>query len=248
MQASDVIFCEDTRHSLKLLRHYGIEKHLESFHDFSDEARLERIKTFLEEGKTLSYISDAGTPLLSDPGFEIVRFFKEHDIEYDVIPGASALLPALQLSGMPTDRFLFAGFLPRKVSEIRQMLTSLEHVSATLVFYQSPKRIHRSLSEMAAVWPNRVVAVVKEVTKLYQQVKRGLPGELVSVFTDGEKGEFVIVVAPPGVENVDKNAADIRREFQLLLDCDVSRKQAARFLAKKYKLGGKELYRQSLDW
>jgi len=202
----------------------------------------------LDEGKTLSYISDAGTPLLSDPGFEIVRFFKEHDIEYDVIPGASALLPALQLSGMPTDRFFFAGFLPRKVSEIRQMLMSLEHVSATLVFYQSPKRIHRSLSEMAVVWPNRAVAVVKEVTKLYQQVKRGYPGELVSVFTDGEKGEFVLVVAPPDVEGVDKDTVDIRREFRLLLDCDIPRKQAARFLAKKYKLNGKELYRQSLDW
>lgn len=248
LQASDVIFCEDTRHSLKLLRHYGIEKHLESFHDFSDTGRLEKIRVLLEEGKTLSYISDAGTPLLSDPGFEIVRFFNEHGIEYDVIPGASALLPALQLSGMPTDRFLFAGFLPRKESEIRQALTSLEHIPATLVFYQSPRRIHRTLSVMAAVWPNRLVAVVKELTKLHQQVKRGLPGDLVSIFTDVEKGEFVLVVAPPVMDAGDVDDAALRREFELLTDCDIPRKQAARFLSKKYKLNGKELYRRSIEW
>jgi 16S rRNA (cytidine1402-2'-O)-methyltransferase len=248
LQASDVIFCEDTRHSLKLLRHHGIEKHLESFHDFSDEGRLEKIRLLLDEGKTLSYISDAGTPLLSDPGFEIVRFFNENGIEYDVIPGASALLPALQLSGMPTDRFFFAGFLPRKESEIRQVLTSLEQVPATLVFYQSPRRIHRTLSVLAAAWPNRMVAVVKEVTKLHQQVKRGLPGELAEILTDTEKGEFVLVAGPPGMEAEDVDEAAIRHEFELLIDCDIPRKQAARFLAKKYKLNGKELYRQSLDW
>jgi len=248
LQASDVIFCEDTRHSLKLLRHHGIEKHLESFHNFSDAGRLEKIRTLLEEGKTLSYISDAGTPLLSDPGFEIVRYFNEHEISYDVIPGASALLPALQLSAMPTDRFLFAGFLPRKESEIRQVLTLLEQVPATLVFYQSPRRIHRTLSILAAAWPGRMVAVVKEVTKLHQQVKRGLPGELADVFTDAEKGEFVLVVAPPDMGAGDVDDAALRQEFGLLIDCDIPRKQAARFLAKKYKLNGKELYRQSLDW
>lgn len=248
LQASDVIFCEDTRHSLKLLKHYGIEKHLESFHDFSNEGRLEKIRTLLEEGKTLSYISDAGTPLLSDPGFEIVRYFNEHGIEYDVIPGASALLPALQLSGLPTDRFFFAGFLPRKESEIRQVLTSLEPVPATLVFYQSPRRIHRTLLTMAAVWPKRQVAVVKEVTKLHQQVKRGLPGELTEIFTDAEKGEFVLVAAPPDMEAGDVDDAALRQEFELLIDCDIPRKQAARFLAKKYKQNGKELYRQSLEW
>ena len=248
LQGSDIIFCEDTRHSLKLLKHYGIEKHLESFHDFSDEGRLERILALLEDGKTLSYISDAGTPLLSDPGFEIVRFFYEHGIEYDVIPGASALLPALQLSGMPTDRFFFAGFLPRKESEIRQVLTSLEHIPATLLFYQSPRRIHRTLSELAAVWPKREVAVVKEVTKLHQKVKRGLAGELATVFTDAEKGEFVLVVAPPDMDAGDADDAELRREFELLTSCDIPRKQAARFLSKKYKLNSKELYRKSLEW
>ncbi len=248
LQASDVIFCEDTRHSLKLLRHHGIEKHLESFHDFSDEGRLEKIRLLLDEGKTISYISDAGTPLLSDPGFEIVRYFNEHGIAYDVIPGASALLPALQLSGLPTDRFFFAGFLPRKESEIRQVLISLEPVPATLVFYQSPRRIHRTLLAMAAAWPNRTVAVVKEVTKLHQQVKRGLPGELAEIFTDAEKGEFVLVVAPPDMEGKEMDTAEIRREFLLLLDCDIPRKKAARFLSKKYKINGKELYRQSLEW
>lgn len=248
LQTSDVIFCEDTRHSLKLLRHYGIEKHLESFHDFSDAGRLEKIRVLLEEGKTLSYISDAGTPLLSDPGFEIVRFFNEHGISYDVIPGASALLPALQLSGMPTDRFLFGGFLPRKETEIRQVLAVLEQVPATFVFYQSPRRIRRTLSVMAAVWPGRDVAVVKELTKLHQQVRRGLPAELLPVFTDAEKGEFVLVVAPPDMNAADVDETAIRHEFELLIECDIPRKQAARFLAKKYKLNGKELYRKSLEW
>ncbi|NOZ13302.1 MAG: 16S rRNA (cytidine(1402)-2'-O)-methyltransferase [Acidobacteria bacterium] len=248
LQSSDVIFCEDTRHSLKLLKHYRIEKHLESFHDFSDESRLQKIRLLLEEGRTLSYISDAGTPLLSDPGFEIVRFFNEQNIEYDVIPGASALLPALQLSGMPTDRFFFAGFLPRKENEIRKILASLAQIPATLVFYQSPLRIRRSLKVMAEEWPGRQIAVVKELTKLHQKVARGRAEKLAERFGDAEKGEFVLVAAPPEPNAGDMDDAVLRQEFGLLISCDIPRKQAARFLAKKYKLNGKELYRRSLEW
>ncbi len=248
LRNSDVIFCEDTRHSLRLLQHYEIEKHLESFHDFSDVGSLERIRMLLLAGKTLSYISDAGTPLISDPGFEIVRYLNKHGIPYDVIPGASALLPALQLSGMPTDRFFFAGFLPRKENEIRRVVASLSGMPGTMVFYQSPKRIHRSLSVLADIWPDREVAVVKEMTKLHQQVRRGLPGELSKIFTDAQRGEFVLVVAPESTADSTVDELELRREFSMLLDCDISRKQAARFLAKKYNRNGKDLYRQSLKW
>lgn len=246
--SADIIFCEDTRHSLKLLHHYGIQKQLESFHDYSSEAKLERIRSLLEQGRTLAYISDAGTPLISDPGFEIVRYFHDHNMTYDVVPGANAILPALILSGFPSDRFLFSGFFPRKVGDIHHTLSELESSQATLIFYESPKRIKRTVGILADQWPDREVAIVKEITKIHQRAWRGLPGELTDTFSENEKGEFVLLIAPPHPHVLKATESELKAEFNLLLSCDIPRKQATRFLAKKYNMKGKQLYQQSMDW
>jgi len=248
LKAADVVFCEDTRHSRKLMSHFGLSKKLISFHDFSGVQDLERISALIADGQNCVYISDAGTPMLSDPGYEIARFLEQAGIPYDVIPGANAVLPALQLSGLPCDRFCFCGFLGRKESEIEEMFHRFGHVPATLVYYQSPKRIRRTIQILEQIWPDREIAVLKELTKLHQQVKKGLPATLIPLYTDHEKGEFVLVIAPPSTGDSGPDWALLAKHFLLLVENGMSRKGATRYLARTFEVSSKELYARSMDW
>lgn len=248
LKTADIVLCEDTRHSRKLMTHYGLSKKLVAFHDFSGEHQLQKIGKLLAEGKHCVYISDAGTPMISDPGFEIARYLEQNGLPFDVIPGANALLPALQLSGLPCDRFTFLGFLPRKEKEIMETLERYAGIPTTLVFYQSPRRIRRTLVVLDHLWPDREVSVIKELTKIHQHAERGLPGQLKDRYTEAEKGEFVLVLAPPADTNADTDWPIIRKEFAALLACGVSRKSATRYLARSHGLSSKELYTRSMDW
>ena len=242
LKDADIVFCEDTRHSRKLLEHYGIKTRTESFHQFSGEEKLFRIETLLKEGKTVCYISDAGTPIISDPGYEIVKFLKEKGIEFDVIPGVTALIPALMLSGFPADKFFFGGFLGKKEGEIEKQLEKASNFPCSLIFYQSPLRIKKTLKVAKKINLNRQVAVVKELTKIHQKVVSGNIEEVEKQINDKEKGEFVIVFSPPKKEKENTELDAIKEEYNMLLKEKIEPKKAIKFLAKKYGLSGKKLY------
>ncbi len=242
LKQSDVIFCEDTRHSKKLLDYYGIKTKVDSFHQFSGENKLEKIKELLNNGKTVSYISDAGTPVISDPGYEIVKFLNENGIEFDVIPGATALIPALILSGFPPDTFFFGGFLGKKEGEIEKQLEKIKNMETTVIFYQSPLRVLKTLKIAEKINLNRKVAVVKELTKIHQKVVKGSIKELIEKISESEKGEFVLVFSPPIKKEKKEIPEYLIKEYNMLLKEKIEPKKAIKFLSKKYGIPSKKLY------
>jgi 16S rRNA (cytidine1402-2'-O)-methyltransferase len=191
----EAILAEDTRHTGKLLAHYGIRKRLIAYHDHNKERVTPAIIARLERGEELALVSDAGTPGISDPGFYIVRAAISRSIPVSIIPGANAVLPAVVLSGFPTDAFCFEGFFPRKKQEKQRLLISLEEETRTTVFFVSPHKLLKVLAEFDAVLPDRMLAVVRELTKLHEEVKRGLPKELLEIYGGRRvRGEIVLVV------------------------------------------------------
>ncbi|MBI5754600.1 16S rRNA (cytidine(1402)-2'-O)-methyltransferase [Candidatus Peregrinibacteria bacterium] len=190
----DAIAAEDTRHSGILLTKYEIKKPLLSFHSFSGHAKIEKILALLQEGKNVALISDAGTPGISDPGFVLIRAAISAGIQVVPIPGPSAFLSALCVSGLPTDKFLYLGFLPKKKSR-KTLLESLREEERTVVFYESPYRILRTLQELQACLGDRQVAVCRELTKMFEEIFRGTLSEAISHGKNKTpKGEFVVVL------------------------------------------------------
>lgn len=248
LKESDIIYCEDTRHSLKLLNHFGIKKKLESFHDHSKSAKLEKIKKQLKNRDIVSYISDAGTPMISDPGYEIAVFLKENNIDYDVIPGVTAFVPALMLSAFPIDSFVFGGFLPRKEGDIIKTVDFFTSLNSTVIFYQSPMRIKKSLEIFKKIIPDRKIAIVKELTKLYQKCEVDIAENLLNLFSESEKGEFVIVISPMKKSENIGELSEFKDDFLMLIENGMSRKSAVNYLSKKHKIHGKKLYKESLNW
>ncbi len=244
LKSADIIFCEDTRHSRKLIEHYGIKTKLDSFHQFSDENKLKKIITLLKQGKNICYISDAGTPVISDPGYEIVKILKKEGLEYDIIPGANAVIPALILSGFPPDTFFFGGFLGKKEGEIEKQLSRVKELDSTLIFYQSPLRILKTLKIAEKILPDRQVAVVKEITKIHQKVIKGEIENVAKHFKQEEKGEFVIVFSPIQKKEKDLDLKKIEKEFKLLEECGIQTKKAIKFLSKKHGVSSKSLYQK----
>ena len=197
LAAADVVFCEDTRTSAKLLEHFGITTPRKALHDHNERAMVETILADLGRGGKVALISDAGTPLLSDPGFPLVRAAREAGLPVFAAPGASALLAALAVAGLPTDAFSFLGFLPAKTEGRDNALAELGKRRETLVFYESPRRLGESLTAMAkAFGDERPGVVALELTKKFERVARGSLSALAAQFTDAEtKGEAVILVA-----------------------------------------------------
>lgn len=194
----DVIAAEDTRHSKKLLDHYGIDTRLMAVHDHNEDDRITVLQNLLTEGKSVALISDAGTPLISDPGFRVVRAMQQAGLEVVSIPGPCAAIAALSIAGLPTDRFLFVGFLPAKQQARRTALEGVLAETATVVFYESPKRIADALADVVAVMgADRTVAVVKEITKTFETVKTAAAAEVLEWLHEDDhhrRGEFVLLV------------------------------------------------------
>ena len=198
LTAADYILAEDTRVSAKLLNAYNIKGQLSAYHDHNVAARIPAILTDLAAGKTIALISDAGTPLVSDPGFKLVRAAVEAGIEVIPLPGASAVLAGLVKSGLPSDRFLFAGFLPPKSAARKTALQEVANVRATLVFFETGKRIGAVLEDVVAVLGERQAVIARELTKHYEEARRGSVSELIeSVKADPPRGEIVLLIAPP---------------------------------------------------
>lgn len=197
LAAVDSILCEDTRHSLKLLSHYGIDRPLLPYHEHNADAVRPRILANLAKGARLALISDAGTPLVSDPGYKLVRSALEAGHAVTALPGASAVLAALTVSGLPTDSFHFAGFLPPRSGARRNRLQALAQVPGTVILFEAPTRVADTLADIAAVLPGRHVCLARELTKLHETLRRGPPLEVAAAFeADGAKGECVLLLAP----------------------------------------------------
>lgn len=199
LQSVDIIACEDTRTTQKLLSLLAVKTDASfiSYHEYNADKMRPVLLEKLSEGKNIALVSDAGTPLISDPGYRLVRDVLDAGFVVTPLPGANAVLPALQLSGLASDRFLFNGFLASKKSARRNELDSLKMVPATLIFYESPHRVIETLSDMLDIFGDRPIAVVRELTKKFEESRRGLISELLAFYQEnGEpKGEIVLVVA-----------------------------------------------------
>ncbi len=211
--AADVVLAEDTRTTQVLLKHLGLEKKLWSHHKFNEHAAVEAVAQTIEEGENIALVSDAGTPGISDPGFLLVRTCIEHGIEVETLPGATAFVPALVNSGLPCDRFCFEGFLPHKKGRTKK-LQKLATEERTLIFYESPYRLVKTLAQLAETFgPNRRASVSRELTKKFEETRRGTLEELTEYFTENEpKGEIVLVVAGYATEGIPADETDKDKE------------------------------------
>jgi 16S rRNA (cytidine1402-2'-O)-methyltransferase len=207
---ADVIYCEDTRHSRTLAEHFGLTAPLRPYHEHNGEAMRPRILAELAQGKRLALISDAGTPLVSDPGYKLVRDALAAGHHVDSLPGPSAVMTALTLSGLPTDTFLFAGFLPPRSAARRTRIKELGNAPATLVLFEAPQRLAETLADLAEVLGDRPAAVARELTKLHEETLRGTLASLAAEVATGSapRGEIVILVAPPGAGEVSDQAIE----------------------------------------
>lgn len=246
----DVIAAEDTRHSSRLTQHFGIGTRLVSYHDFSSSAREDAILADLQAGRSVALISDAGTPLISDPGYSLVSRARQLSIAVVPVPGACALIAALSAAGLPTDRFVFEGFPPHKAGARQQMFQALAEEARTLVFYESPHRIADSLADMCEVFGTQRQAVVcRELTKTWETIHGdSLAGLCQWVVADdnNRRGEFVVVVhgAPPREEEA--LPADVERQLRILLE-ELPVKQAAALAARLTGLKKNALYKRALE-
>ena len=192
----DVIACEDTRHTQKLLKHYDIDTRTLSYHEHNEQQRTDQLVVQLKQGTNVAVVSDAGTPLINDPGFRIVRACVEEGIAVVPVPGPSALITALAVAGLPTDSFFFAGFLPARSNARQARLEELSDIPGTLVFYEAPHRLIDMLQDAVEILGEREAVVVRELTKLHEEIKRGRLSELVELYSTGTepRGEIVVLV------------------------------------------------------
>jgi len=243
---ADLVACEDTRVTAVLTRHYGIKAPLLAYHEHNAEQQRPRILAALEAGEVVALVSDAGTPLLSDPGFRLVAAAVEAGYPVFPVPGASALLAGLVAAALPTDAFFFAGFLPNRTVGRRKRLAELAAIPATLVFYESPHRTADALADMAIeLGADRPASVARELTKAFETVKRGTLASLAEEFAAGPdpKGEIVILVGPPLA--IVPEAADVD-ELLARLTAEHPLKEAARLAAEATGLPRRDLYQRAL--
>jgi 16S rRNA (cytidine1402-2'-O)-methyltransferase len=208
LAAADLVACEDTRVTRRLLDHYGIAASLTPYHEHNAAVARPKLLARLDAGEAVALVSDAGTPLISDPGFKLVRAAREAGHAVIAVPGASAALAALAAAGLPTDRFFFEGFLPAKDGQRRARIAELSRIPATLVLYESGPRIARTLDALAEGLGSRQAAVCRELTKLHEEIRRADLASLAKAYADASaetRGEFTIVVEPPAAE---QNVAD----------------------------------------
>jgi 16S rRNA (cytidine1402-2'-O)-methyltransferase len=250
---ADAIAAEDTRQTRKLMERHGIAlagRPMISYNDRNGAERRPRILAWLREGMSVAYCSDAGTPLVADPGYRLAETAVAEGLGLTAIPGASAVLTALSLAGLPTDRFLFAGFLPPKRGARKKALGELTAVPATLIFYESPRRVADALADMAEMLGSaRPAAVARELTKKFEQVRRAPLGELAAQYSaeDAPRGEVVILVGPPdaAVAHAKSTASLDNALAEALLTLSV--KDAARAVASQLNLPRRDVYARALE-
>lgn len=237
---ADVIYCEDTRHSRNLLNHYAIAGQLRPYHEHNGARARPRMLAELAKGKRLVLIADAGTPLISDPGFKLVREAAAAGFDVFALPGPSAALAALVSAGLPTDSFFFAGFLPSKQTARRKRLVEMALFPSTLVIYEAPSRLAACLADIAAMMGAREIVVARELTKLHEELRRGSAAELAAWAAEAAaRGEMVILVGPAAAAVIADDV--IRARLEVALE-DMSLRDAARLIADDLKLAKRRVY------
>ncbi len=247
LNAVDHIAAEDTRVTYKLLSHYKISKPLISYHDYNKNKAGGTILEYLAQGKSVALVSDAGTPGISDPGYHVLGEALRQNIKVVPIPGPSAIITALCACGLPTNNFIFDGFLPQKEAELMNYLSSVLHEKRTLVWYESPHRLNRSLAALQQVLGNRRICIARELTKMYEEFFRGTIAEAVERSNKVvPQGEFVLILEgdtaamPADVEQAVPLAQD-------LLDAGLSKKDIAKIVSKHYSLAKNDVYERLLE-
>ena len=247
LKESDLIAAEDTRHSRKLLSHFGITTRLTSYYDHNQTLKGERILAALLEGRQVALISDAGTPCISDPGYQLLRDALATGIKVIPIPGACAAVAALSCAGLPTNSFTFAGFPPNKEGKRRSFLAELTHAHGTVVLYEAPHRLAATLSDIATVLGERQVVVARELTKLYEECLRGTASAVREQVQDGrERGEVVLLIAPADESSMQAEGPSPEDQIKELLARGHSVKEAAALVAATTGLPKRELYARAL--
>jgi 16S rRNA (cytidine1402-2'-O)-methyltransferase len=238
---SDIILCEDTRVTSKLLTAYNIQVQLKIYNDQSTEKDRNYIKDLLSQNKIISLVSDAGTPLISDPGYKLIEDLKKHDFYITSLPGASSVLIALTLSGLPSDKFSFYGFLPSKQEARRKFLEDKKSVSHTMIFFETATRLLDTLTTIAEIYHNRKIVIARELTKKFEEVKTGTALELVNYYNNHTlKGEIVLLI--DGSEDLPE---DLASEIQVLLR-HTTAKTASLILSELKGINKNAVYKQIL--
>lgn len=244
LKEADVIFCEDTRHTIKLLNAYEIKKPLHACHKFNEKEAAEKILEASRRGEKVAVVSDAGTPVVSDPGNVVCKILREAGESYTLIPGACAFVAALVLSALPADRFAFIGFLPDKASEKKAVLERYKDSDLTLAFHSAPQDVDKDIKAMYETFGERNAAAVREITKLHEETVRfrlseGLAGE--------KRGEYVLIVEGAGERENPLNALSEKEHIQHYMAAGLEKKEALKRAAKDRGVSKSELYPFALD-
>jgi 16S rRNA (cytidine1402-2'-O)-methyltransferase len=249
LKEANLIACEDTRQTQKLLHHYGIRKEMVSYHEHNELTRSPELVIELEQGAQIALVSDAGTPGISDPGHRLVTLCLRHHIPVVPIPGPSALVAALAASGLPTEEFLFVGFLPARAGVRRKALDALKTEPRTLIFYEAPHRVVETLADALEILGARPAVIAREVTKIHEEFLRGPLAELLeSARKRAPRGEITLLIGPgdPQMQQVDVNVSLKERVAQLEAEGGVDRKAALKQAARERGLAKREAYKQLL--
>lgn len=241
----DFILCEDTRESSKLLNHFDIKKKLVSCHEYNEEKVKDYVVSELKSGKNIGLITDQGSPIVSDPGFVVVRKVIDEGFNVISLPGATAFVPALTSSGISPSPFLFYGFLQNKEVKLKKELISLQKLPYTLIFYEAPHRISKTLEAMLEIFGNRKISIHREISKLHEEICRGTIQELIPIVSE-LKGEFVLVV-DGNYDNVDYSSISIIEHINLYLDDGISEKEAIKIVAKERGVPKSVVYKEYHD-
>jgi 16S rRNA (cytidine1402-2'-O)-methyltransferase len=252
LKEADQIACEDTRHSLKLLNHYNIEKPLVSYHEHNEMTRAPELVLAMEQGAKVALVSDAGMPLVSDPGYRLVTLCLRHKIPVIPVPGPSALLAALSASGLPNEEFLFAGFLPARSGERKRAIERLRIEDRTIILYESPHRIEETVAEAREILGDRPACLAREVTKLHEEFRRGTLSEIsASLQQHPARGEITLLIAAS--DAADSRSAGacstslVERVEELMQQAKLDRKDALKLAAKERGITRRAAYDQLIE-
>jgi len=248
LQKVDLIAAEDTRHTGKLLQHFQIKTPQLSYHQHNEKSRIPELIEKLNQGKTIALVTDAGMPGISDPGYELVKACVEANISVVPIPGVTASITGLSASGLPTNKFLFIGFLPTKIKPRQEQLERLSNSLETIVLYESPYRLLQTLEDLEKVLDiNRKIVLARELTKLHEEFWRGTVGEAIIHYQNNQpKGEFTMIIAGSEPELAVLSEETIKEELKELFAQGISRSQASRQLAEKINLSRRKIYQIAL--
>jgi 16S rRNA (cytidine1402-2'-O)-methyltransferase len=249
LRAADVIACEDTRRTRKLLTHFGVSpQELVVYNDINERRQGDRLVVRIQQGTDLVLVSDAGMPGLSDPGFRLVRLCVERGLPVEVVPGPSAVVTALAVSGLPPGRFVFEGFLPRKQGDRRRRIEELATEPRTLVFFESPHRLEAAVADLLEVLGDRAVALARELTKLHEEVRRGSLAQLLEgLKADPARGEVVIVLEGASSRAPDLPAVELARRARALMASGIERRTALAAVAKEAGVAKRRVFDALLE-